>query len=300
MNKDYFLGVTEDGFHRVAYTEWGAANQAAVPVICVHGLTRNGRDFDALAEYFSARGQHLYCPDIVGRGDSDWLKNPLHYTYEQYIADMNSLIARTRASQIDWIGTSMGGLIGMIMASLPGSPIRRLVMNDVGPQIPVKAISRLSKYAGRDPDFASMEEAKAYFKSIYADFGNLSEAEWQHFTEHSVRENGSGRFITKLDHGIKRTPAKSKLAWNLLLNPHKTLEGTFFDVDLWQIWRRVTCPVLVIHGARSDLLLPDIIEKMRQLHPAMDVLEIPDAGHAPALLEPAQHEFIYHWLTRQG
>ncbi len=272
--------------------------RAVSPVICVHGLTRNGRDFDSLAEYLMQFGNHVFCPDVVGRGDSDWLKNPLHYTYEQYIADMNALIARIHTQEINWIGTSMGGLMGMIMASLPNSPIRRLVLNDVGPANPAKAISRLAKYAGRDPEFASIEEAKNYFKLIYADFGKMNEEEWQHFTETSIREIAPGKFITKLDQGIKRAPAKSKLAWKLLFNPHKALEGTLFDIDLWQIWRNVTCPVLVIHGGRSDLLLPDVITKMQSIHPNMEVLEVPEAGHAPALRNAAQHEKIYQWLLK--
>ncbi|MBX3710178.1 MAG: alpha/beta hydrolase [Gammaproteobacteria bacterium] len=298
MKKDYFLGLSEEGFHRVAYTEWGTMNHVTSPIICAHGLTRNGRDFDSLADYLAQRDHHVYCPDIVGRGDSDWLKNPLHYTYEQYLADMNAMIAHTQAKQIDWIGTSMGGLIGMLLASLPHSPIQRLIMNDVGPQIPVKAIARLSKYAGKDPDFSSIEEAKMYFKSIYGDFGNLNDAQWQRLTENSIRETAPGKFSTKIDPAIKQSSAKSKLAWKLLFNPHKALEGTFFDIDLWQIWRQVTCPVLVIHGTRSDLLLPSIIEKMRSLHPNIEVFEVSDAGHAPALQDPMHQEMIYQWLMK--
>jgi len=296
MKKDYFQGLSEDGFHRVAYTEWGTPNSTHIPIVCVHGLTRNGRDFDSLAEYLTYFGCHVFCPDIIGRGDSDWLKNPLHYTYEQYLADLNAMIARIHTKQVDWVGTSMGGLLGMILAAMPNSPIRRLVLNDVGPQIPVNAISRLAKYAGKDPDFSNIEEAKKYFKIIYADFGHMTEEQWQHFTENSVHEVTPGKFTTKIDPGIKQTPAKSKLAWQLLLNPHKALEGTFFDVDLWHIWRKVTCPVLVIHGGRSDLLLPDILIKMHNLHPNMDILEIPNAGHAPALQDPVQQEVIYRWL----
>ena len=237
-----------------------------------------------------------FCPDIVGRGDSDWLKNPLHYTYEQYIADMNVMIARTGAKQIDWIGTSMGGLIGMILAAMPNSPIRRLVMNDVGPQIPAKALGRLAKYTGQDPDFSSVEEAKNYFRRIYADFGKLSDSQWQKLTEDSIREIAPGKFISKTDHGVKITPTKSKIAWNILLNPHKALEGTFFDVDLWQIWRKVTCPVFVVHGEKSDILLPEIIYKMKNIHPDTTVMHVPDAGHAPALLDQNQQKIIYQWL----
>lgn len=298
MKKDYFLGVSEEGFHRVAYTEWGNPSEIDHPILCVHGFTRNGSDFNALANTLSRVGKHVFCPDMVGRGDSDWLKNPLHYTYEQYISDMNTMIARSQAKQIDWVGTSMGGLIGMIMASLPNSPIRRLIMNDIGPQIPLKAMSRLANYTNKDPVFSSVEEAKKYFKYACADFGTLSEEQWQTFTEHSIREISPGKFTTKYDHGIKMTQAKSKLAWNILFNPHKALEGTFFDVDLWNVWRKVTCPVLVIHGVRSDVLLPDIIQKMRGSHPNMEVLEVPDAGHAPALLNVKYHEMIDQWLKK--
>src|SRR3990167_1179459 len=126
MKQDYFLGLSEQGFHRVAYFEWGAPNPTLPPVICANGLTRNSHDFDSLATYMTYLGRHLFCPDIVGRGDSDWMKNPLHYTYEQYLADMNAMIVRTGARAVDWVGTSLGGLIGMILAAQPNSPIRRL------------------------------------------------------------------------------------------------------------------------------------------------------------------------------
>lgn len=296
MKKSHFLGLTEDGFHKIAYTEWGTPHPTLPPVLCVHGLTRNGRDFDTLANHLSEQGRHVFCPDMAGRGNSDWLKNPNNYMFEQYITDMGAMIARMQSPQIDFVGTSMGGLIGMIMASMPQTPIRRLVMNDIGAQIPVKGITRLAQYAGKDPEFKSLEEANQYFKSVYGDFGQLSEAQWLQLTEHSIREIAPGRFQTKLDPHIKRTPAKSKMVWKLLLNPQKAFEGTLFDVDLWQMWRKVTCPVLVIHGARSDLLLPGIIKKMQETHRETEVLEIANAGHAPALLDQAQIGFISNWL----
>lgn len=298
MKKDYILGLSEEGFHRVVYEEWGKEGDTNIPLLCVHGLTRNSHDFDPLANFLQFRGLHIFCPDVVGRGDSDWLKNPLHYTYEQYLADMNSMIARTHAHQVDWIGTSMGGLIGLVMASLPKSPIRKLVLNDVGPQISLKGIIRLGKYAGKDPDFHSMEEAKSYFKNIYAGFGNLTEEQWQKLTENGVYEISPGKFVTKLDHGIKAWQAKSKLAWQMLLHPRKALEGTFFDIDMWHLWRNINCPVLVIHGENSDVLSNNTIEKMKEIHPNTDVLKIPDAGHAPLLINTDEHEFIYQWLMK--
>lgn len=299
MKKDYFLGLSEEGFHKVSYLEWGETIEDNIPIICVHGLTRNARDFDSLAQYLVNQGRHVFCPDIVGRGDSDWLKDPQHYTYEQYIADMNTLIARIGAKQIDWVGTSMGGLIGMILASLPNTPIRRLVINDIGPQVPLKGIQRLSQYAGKDPEFTSLEDAKRYFKTIYAEFGTLTEEQWQQVTEHSVTKNSQGNFVTKLDHGVKLTSSKSKIAWHSLLHPQKALEGTLFDIDLWHIWRKVTCPVFVIHGSKSDILTHQIIDKMHKIHPEdMAVLEVADAGHAPALMDTRQHELIHQWLMK--
>lgn len=296
MTHSSFLGLSEEGFHHVAYTEWGTHSPNARPVICVHGLTRNRQDFIDLAQVLSKHGKQVFCPDIVGRGDSDWLKNPLHYTYEQYLADMTALIARTAAVEIDWIGTSMGGLIGMILAAQSNSPIKRLVLNDIGPQIPIKAITRISKLAGHDPDFASLDEAKRYFKSTYADFGYLTEEQWQRFTVNSVREVATGRLSVKVDQGVKATPAKSKLAWQLLLHPHKALEGTIFDIDLWEFWRKVHCPVLVIRGKNSDMLLPSIVEKMQLIHPETELIEVEDAGHAPALMNVDLNERIEKWL----
>lgn len=300
MNKDYFWGLSEEGFHRVAFTEWGKAKNSHIPIICVHGLTRNGRDFDPLAQFLSERGKHVFCPDIVGRGDSDTLKIPLHYTYEQYIADMNGMIARTGATMIDWIGTSMGGLIGMMLAAQTNSPIRRLILNDVGPQIPVRALQRLARYVGRDPVFTSLDEATQYFKTTYSEIGQLTESQWRKITENSVREISPGQFVSKTDKGVLLSQAKSKIAWRAFMHPHKALEGTLFDIDLWHIWRKITCPVLVIHGKQSDLLLPEIISKMREIHGDTDLLEIPDAGHAPALFATAEHEFIYDWLARHS
>lgn len=298
MKQHYYFGLSEEGFHKVAYLEWGNPSELSDPIICVHGFTRQAHDFDALANYLSNRGRHVFCPDMVGRGNSDWLQNPMHYTYEQYCADMTTLIARTNAPHVDWIGTSMGGIIGMLLAASSQSPIRRLVLNDVGPQISTKAIARLSTYVGQDPEFGSLAEAKAYYKSIYADFGKLTEVEWDKLTKHTVREIAPGVFAAKLDQRVKLGPNKSNLAWKFLFHPYKALEGTFFDIDLWPIWRRITCPVLVIRGQHSDLLLPETVAKMRQVHPRTAVIEIPNAGHAPALLHEDEHTLIDTWLSQ--
>jgi pimeloyl-ACP methyl ester carboxylesterase len=297
MKTNYFLGVSADGFHRNAYTEWGQPDPNRPTVICVHGLLRNRHDFNALANYLDHQGRHVLCPDIVGRGDSDWFKNPKHYTFEQYINDMSVLISKSSCSQIDWIGTSMGGLIGMMMAALPNTPIRRLILNDVGAQIPIHGLRRLSKYAQTPHQFNNKDEATQYYKTIYADFGQLTESEWTEFSDNSIRLESSGLYTPKCDPDITNNKTHSQFIWDFMHHPHKTFEGVFFDVDLWSIWEHVKCPVLIVHGEHSDILLPEYITKMKKVHPKTDVMEIADAGHAPALLKVGEHEQINLWLN---
>ncbi|MCL9682686.1 alpha/beta fold hydrolase [Legionella maioricensis] len=297
MKKNSFLGVSEEGFHNVAYTEWGSSSPELPTVICVHGYTRNGRDFDALAHYLGVKGRHIFCPDVVGRGDSSWFKHAHHYNFNQYVADMNVLIARTHAQQIDWIGTSMGGMIGMMLAALPNTPIRRLILNDVGPQIPLHGLRKLAKYIGNDPEFKSMEEAKQHFKKNYSEFGILSEKQWDDFTEHSVEKRAARVFVAKVDPAIKNPKSTMQVVSDFFHHPQKALEGILYDIDLWSIWNKIRCPVLVIHGAHSELLTPEIIKKMLRTHAQTEVYEIADAGHAPALLETADHEIIDSWLN---
>ncbi len=170
----------------MAYAEWGAAEAARV-VLCVHGLTRSGRDFDRLAAALAASGCRVVCPDVVGRGSSDWLEDPAGYAYPQYLADMTALIARLDVEAVDWVGTSMGGLIGMMLAAQPGTPIRRLVINDIGPFIPKAALARIGDYLGQDQSFADLEAAEAHLRTVHAPFGPLTDAQWEHLTLHSVR-----------------------------------------------------------------------------------------------------------------
>lgn len=297
MKHNSFLGISEEGFHDIAYIEWGSRSPDLPTVICVHGYTRNSRDFDELASYLSHMGRHIFCPDIVGRGNSSWFQNSHHYNFTQYLSDMNALIARTQARQIDWIGTSMGGIIGMLLAALPHSPIRRLILNDIGPQVPLYGLKRLVKYAGNDPDFKSIDEAKNHFKVNYAQFGALTEQQWDDFTEHSVEKRAPNLYVMKVDPGIKNPKSAFQVVSEFFHHPHKALEGVVYDIDLWSVWKKIRCPVLVIRGAQSDLLTPEIIKKMIRIHSNTDVYEIEDAGHAPALLEIENHERIYQWLT---
>lgn len=280
------LGLSAAGFHRIAYTQWGA-DDAARTVVCVHGLTRNGRDFDALADALAEApadapesSARVVCPDVVGRGRSDWLANPDLYGYPQYLADMTALLARLNVAAVDWVGTSMGGLIGLLLAAQPKSPIRRLVLNDVGPFVPKAALARIGDYVGADPVFEDMTALEAYVRFIYLSFGDLTAAQWRHIAEHSARPRPDGRFGLAYDPGISRAFKTQPLA----------------DVDLWAAWDAVRCPVLVMRGAESDLLLPETAQEMTTRGPKARVVEIAGAGHAPGLMSEDQIAVIRAFL----
>ncbi|MDX1593487.1 MAG: alpha/beta hydrolase [Gammaproteobacteria bacterium] len=277
MRQHDYLSLGPGGFHRVAYTDRGD-RACREPLVCVHGLTRNGRDFDALAEALADR-RRVVCPDVVGRGRSDWLADKNHYDYGLYTTDMAALLAHLDARRVDWVGTSMGGLIGLLLAATPNSPIRRLVLNDVGPHVPLAALRRIGDYVGADPSFATLDEATAYLKEIQAGFGALDDAQWRHLAEHGTRRDPDGRWRLGHDPGIARAFASVEA-----------------DVELWPVWHAVRCPVLVMRGADSDVLLPETVERMRAGGPPLTVVEWPGVGHAPALMDGAQIGAIRAWL----
>jgi pimeloyl-ACP methyl ester carboxylesterase len=278
MQRGHVLGLSTGGFHRMVYVAWGYAGRSnRRPVICVHGLTRNGRDFDRLAQGLSS-DRLVVCPDVVGRGQSDWLTDSTGYGYAQYCADMGGLIARLGVDAVDWVGTSMGGLIGMTLAAQPKSPIRRLVMNDVGPLIPAAALRRLSDYVGKDPRFESLADLESYLRQIHAPFGALDDAAWRHLAEHSQRRLPDSGF------GLAYDPAIGKGLAAALTR----------DVDLWALWQKVACPVLVLRGAESDLLPAETAKVMTE---KARVVEIPGTGHAPSLMVSDQIELVRSWLS---
>lgn len=297
MKQNYVLCTSLEGFHNMVYSEWEPIATKRSTVICVHGFARNRHDFDPLAKFLSEKGHAVFCPDIVGRGDSTWFNNAKHYNYQQYAIDLNTLIARTNSKYIDWIGTSMGGILGMVLASLPNSPIRNLILNDVGPQLPVHTLWRLSQYIDNHPYFKNFIEAKSYLKKIYHGFGSLNEEQWDYITKHSIMQCKPKLYTVKLDPHIKPAKPSSQFMKELFMTPHKAFEGILFDIDLWDMWKNIRCPVLVIHGQNSDLLLNEHIEKMQVTHPSVTVMEIMDAGHAPVLFEQDQHEKITKWLA---
>jgi pimeloyl-ACP methyl ester carboxylesterase len=276
-----YLGLSAAGFHRNIYWEWPSAQPDAPRLIAMHGLTRNGRDFDAVARAASDRF-HVVCPDVVGRGKSGWLPDGALYSYPQYLGDAVALIARIAAGPVDWLGTSMGGLVGMMLAAQPLTPIRRLILNDVGPFVPKASLERIGAYVGEDPRFADMAELEAYLRRVYADFGDLSDADWAHMARHSARSRPDGGYGPAYDPAIADAFRAGPIA----------------DVDLWPIWERIRCPVLILRGARSDLLLPKTAARMAASRPNVCLVEFPDCGHAPALMNGEQVGAIRDWLER--
>jgi pimeloyl-ACP methyl ester carboxylesterase len=263
--------ISPSGLHRMAYTEWGARDNPRV-LLCVHGLTRNGRDFDALAQAMAAH-YRVVCPDIVGRGRSSRLRDPAGYGIPQYVADMVTLIARLDVDSVHWVGTSMGGLIGMALASQVSSPIRKLLLNDVGPVITTESLQRIGTYVGTDPTWATFDEALAYVRVVSAPFGKLDDEQWRHLTEHSIARRADGRWGFLYDPLIA-APFKAAFAGQ--------------PIDLWPIYEQITCPTLVVRGAESDLLKREIWQQMGERGPRAKLAEIPGVGHAPMFLDEAQ------------
>ncbi len=265
-----FRSLSPHGFHRVVYYEWGDAANPRV-VICVHGLGRNGRDFDVVAETL-APTHRVLAVDMPGRGMSDWMADPNDYIFPTYLATLTALIARSGAVDVDWIGTSMGGLLGIVLAAQPKTPVRRLVVNDVGPQLDAAALARIGSYIGQDPTFATYPEIEGYLREISAPFGPLSDEQWAYITRTNVRERADGRWGLAYDPGIavpfRNTPAPP---------------------NLWPLWDAITCPTLVLRGAQSDLLSREVAGEMALRGPRPKVIEIAGVGHAPMLLSPDQY-----------
>ncbi len=271
--------LSPSGLHRMVYTEWGDPANPKV-VVCAHGLTRNGRDFDVLAQTLAAH-YRVICPDVVGRGRSDWLKVPAGYVVPQYVADMVTLIARLDVETVHWVGTSMGGLIGIGLAAQERTPITRLVINDVGPAISGAALERIGQFVGTDPTWATFDEALAYVKKVNAPFGALDEAQWHALTEHCVARRADG-------------------CWGLVYDP--AIAGPFRQafsaqgVELWPIYEAIRCPTLAIRGAESDLLSRETWLAMGQRGPRAALAEVPGVGHAPMFQTPEQIKLVTDFL----
>jgi pimeloyl-ACP methyl ester carboxylesterase len=274
------LSLGKNGFHRVAYTGWAEGRHDRT-VVCVHGLTRNGRDFDALAGALQDDFQ-VACPDLPGRGRSDWLADAGQYALPTYMADMAAVVARLGTDAVDWIGTSLGGLVGIMLAAQDGTPIRRLVLNDIGPFVPQAALARIGDYVGNAPVFDDVEGIAGYLRRVHAGFGPLSDDEWRHLATHGGRRQADGTWRLHYDPAIA-TPFA---------------DGVEDDLDLWAAWDKVKCPVLVLRGGDSDTLLDSTAQAMRDRGPGAEVATFEGVGHAPALMADEQIATVRDWLLR--
>lgn len=270
--------------HRMAYWEWG---DAACPdvLLCLHGLTRQGRDFDTLARALSAH-YRVVCPDVLGRGRSDWLADPTGYALPHYVAHMVTLLARLRARQLDVVGTSMGGLIGLGLASLASSPVRKLVLNDVGPVIETQAIQRIGGYIGQPVHWPSEPDAAAVLRAISEGFGPHTDAQWLALTLPQLKPDVErGGFVPRCDPAIA-VPFKA-------ITPELAALG---EAMLWQSYDKLRCPTLLLRGAESDLLSHPTAVAMTQRGPRAVLHEFAGVGHAPTLVQDDQVEVVRRFL----
>lgn len=273
---------TRMGLHRMAYAEWGDADNPRV-VICAHGLSRQGRDFDTLARALAGK-YRVVCPDVVGRGRSEWLENPAGYQLPQYIADMVTLLARVNATSVDWVGTSMGGLIGLGVASLSGSPLRRLVLNDVGPTIEPASLERIGTYLGQPAHWQSLEDAADAMWAIASSFGPHTREQWLALSAPQVVPDGAG-FKPHYDPAIA-VPFRAA-------TPEFVKAG---EALLWQAYDQLKLPTLLLRGADSDLLSHDTAQAMTARGPRASLVEFAGVGHAPMLVQPDQVEVVREFL----
>ena len=271
--------ISPSGLHRMAYREWGDPQNDRV-LVCVHGLTRVSNDFDPFARAV-ATDYRVVCPDVVGRGRSDWLRDPMGYQLPTYVADMVTLLARVDAKTLHWFGTSMGALIGMVLASLPGSPIERMILNDAGPVLGGAALARIGSYVGETPRFASIDEAETYIRRITAPFGPHTDAEWRFLTEVVMRRDDDA-WVRHYDPGLA-VPFKS------------VPQG---DTMLWHLYDAIRCPVLSVRGEHSDLLSAETHHEMATRGPKAELVTIDGVGHAPTFLHDDQIAIAKDFLLR--
>ena len=277
----HFWAYAPHDFHRIAYVEWGDPNAPHV-VVCVHGLSRQGRDFDPLGYRLAKMGYRVVCPDLAGRGLSGWLKDPELYGLPQYAADMAALIGHLRIpGKIDWVGTSLGGLTGMVLAASANTPIRRMVINDIGPFLPWAPIRHIGSRLRDAPRLHhNLASGESRLRTVLAAFGPLTDEQWRHIARHSFFPEPNGGWRPHYDPGIGDA-----------FRP-----GRVYSVSMWRDWDAITCPVLLLRGAHSELLLAATADEMTRRGPPTERIEIADCGHAPALLDDAQLKIVTDWL----
>lgn len=290
------------GLHRMAYWEWGDPANDEV-LVCVHGLTRSGRDFDTLARRLADR-YRVVCPDVVGRGRSDWLANPAFYTVPQYVSDMVTLLARLRPARLAWLGTSMGGLIGLALSGaavyaqamlamrphagmLPpseGLRLDKLVLNDVGPRLETGALARIGQYVGEPAEFESFDAAVAAMRANSTTFGPHTDAQWAELGRYLYPEQG-GKWVKHYDLALAQALAAQ--------TPQELAAG---EQILWRAYDTVACPILIVRGEQSDLLTRTTVEEMLARNPRAQAHEVAGVGHAPTLMADEQVEPVAAFL----
>ncbi|MYM34756.1 alpha/beta fold hydrolase [Duganella sp. FT94W] len=275
------------GLHRMSYKEWGDASNPNV-LLCVHGVTRVGDDFDTMARALAA-DYRVIAPDIVGRGRSDWLKNPQLYVIPQYVSDIVTLLARVlpdpESQKVDWFGTSMGGLIGMGLASLPDNPIRKLVLNDIGPTLAPQAMQRIGDYIGQDLRFDSFEAGAQFVRDVSVSFGEHTPEEWRKLAADVLRQDKDGKWGRHYDMGLA-APFRA-------VTPERAAAD---QAMLWAAYDAIRCPTLLVRGAESDLLSRDTALAMTQRGPKAQLVEIPKVGHAPTFIHDDQIQIAKQFL----
>jgi pimeloyl-ACP methyl ester carboxylesterase len=275
-----YAGLGPHGRHELHALDWGSRDARRV-VVCAHGFSGHARDFDFLAAELARGGARVICPDVAGRGGSAWLPTPLSYHFPQYLADFRSLLAHAGVREVHWIGTSMGGLLGMLLASEAASPVRSLVMNDVGAFLPADALVRIGRNLAAPPCFASRRDAEAHVRAAHRDWGEISGPQWAHLVRHGIRKSEGG-YRLHYDPQITRT-----------MQPVPFAPGLFF----WSAWYRVALPVLLVRGERSEVFPASVAAAMLASNPRARLVEIEGAGHAPALMSPREIGEVREFLA---
>jgi pimeloyl-ACP methyl ester carboxylesterase len=282
FREDSYYSLSQNGQHKIYYNDWGPKD--GNPIICVHGLTGNGHDFDFLAEDLIKQGHRMICVDMPGRGRSDFHEDPLLYNYDQYMDDLHSLLVNLGLedpNSVDWLGVSLGGLLGIRMAGMENSPIKRLIINDVGPVVPVAALDYIHTVISKKYYFDTIADMEKKLRETRGlTWGPMKDEHWHHMAEHNARGLPDGRITYSYDPQIAVVFENSPIG----------------DVDLWKHWGDIQCPVMLIQGADSLLLTDEIIADMRKSGPDFDLCVFEGCGHVPSLWADNQIEAIRSWL----
>jgi len=264
--------------HHIAYLEFGDPSNQNV-IVCAHGLTRNSHDFNKIAIALS-NNFRVIALDYPGRGSSDYFKVKSHYNYLVYSKDTELFLKKLHIQNCIWLGSSMGGIIGMILASKSPHLIKAMIINDIGPFIPAETLVKIGKYASSPPILNDLASAEQYLKLIYSQFGIDAQDDWDYLTKYSVIKNSDGKYVMNYDPAITLS-----------------MNGKIKNVDMWNIWNKITCKLLVIHGTKSDILQQSTIEEMQKTKD-FDLYVIENVGHAPSLMTKDQIDYIKSWIDQ--